>query len=390
MALEWIYHRQELAENLASDYADLGVDRLAMFANRQKGKTHFCTHDLIPAMREKGFFCVYVDFWSKKNDPELSLAEGVAQAYERLSLFQKPLKIDAFKLSTAKGGGLKAELGITMDAPQSSTQAADAAIAWVLRMADVKPVFIVLDEIQHLATDAAFESFTAKLRSFLINKAQLCKHPIKAMFIGSDQTRLAELFKSSRAPFYKATSVSDFEELGKHFTDHIVNCFEKAREPNCLDRSEAYRLFNDGGRLPGSFIGLLQKMASAKRYDLRQAAEDYGYFVDAQALYREQLAKLNEQDIAVLALLARGWQNLYTKQTLGIIGNLAGKGGAVTKSSVQSTLRKLGKRNLIITKGYGVWELEDSSMGDWIKENSREVSDYLTDRDLKNAEYGTL
>lgn len=31
--------------------------------------------------------------WSKKNDPELSLAEGVAQAYERLSLFQKPLKI---------------------------------------------------------------------------------------------------------------------------------------------------------------------------------------------------------------------------------------------------------------------------------------------------------
>lgn len=380
MSLKWNYHRRDLAEALANDYTVLGIDRLAMFANRQKGKTHFCTHDLIPAMSEKGLFCIYVDFWSKKNDPELSLAEGVAQAYERLSLFQKPLKIDAFRLSTPKGSGLRAELGITVDAPESSTQVADAAIAWTLRMADIKSVFIVLDEIQHLATDEAFEPFTAKLRSFLINKAQLCKHPIKAMFIGSDQARLADLFKSSRAPFYKATSVSDFEELGKPFTDFIVSCFEQAREPASLDRSEAYRLFNDGGRLPGSFVGLLQKMASAKRYDLRQAAEDYGYFIDAQALYREQLAKLNQQDIAMLALLSRGWQNLYAEQSLRIIGKLADKGKAITKSSAQSTLRKLSKRNLVITKGHGVWELADSSMRDWIRDNSHQVEVYLTDQ----------
>lgn len=382
MALQWIYHRKPLAESIASDYVDLDVGRIAMFASRQKGKTHFCMHDLMPAMRDKGFFCIYVDFWSNKKDPGLSLAEGVADAYERLSLFQKALKIDAFRLSTSKGSGLKAELGIAIDAPESSQEIADAAIAWVLRMANIKPVFIVLDEIQHLVTDEAFGPFTAKLRSFLINKAQLTKHPIKAMFIGSDQTRLAEFFKSSRAPFYKATSVTDFEELGKPFTDHIVTCFEKAREADTLDRSEAYRLFNDGGRLPGSFIGLLQKMASEKRYDLRQAAEDYGYFVDAESLYLEQLAKLNEQDLVLLALLASGWQNFYREQTLRIIGILSGKEEVVTKSSVQSTLRKLQKRSLIMTKGHGVWELTDSGLRDWIQKNSREVSEYLTEHNL--------
>ena len=64
MTLNWIYHRQKLAQALADDYTDLGIDRLAMFANRQKGKTHFCTHDLMPAMAKKGYFCIYVDFWS--------------------------------------------------------------------------------------------------------------------------------------------------------------------------------------------------------------------------------------------------------------------------------------------------------------------------------------
>lgn len=168
-------------------------------------------------------------------------------------------------------------------------------------------------------------------------------------------------------------------------TDFVVGCFEQAREPNSIDRSEAYRLFNDGGRLPGSFVGLLQKMASAKRYDLHKAAEDYDYFTDAQALYREQLTKLNEQDIALLALLARGRENLYTDQSLTIIGKLSNKGGAVSKSSAQSTLRKLNKRNLVITKGHGIWELADSRMRDGIKENSREVGRYLSEPHLSDT-----
>ncbi|GGY58862.1 hypothetical protein GCM10011297_34380 [Bacterioplanes sanyensis] len=374
MAINWQYQRSDEAQRMCSDYVDLGVERLAMFADRQKGKTHFCLHDLLPAMSKAGYFCVYVDFWTHKERPEQSFSEAVAVAYDQLPVLKRPLKMDGFKVSKAESGaGIKAELGLATDSPRQHS-GVDEAMAWLLRMASHKPLFIVLDEVQQLAMDAAYSDFVAKLRSFLINQSKRTPKPVKALFIGSDQTRLAELFADSRAPFYGATSVSDFPDLGRPFVEFVLGCFEQATGVGDIEVGEAYRVFHEGGRLPGAYIGLLQRMASTRRFDIAKAADDFDYFVDVEALLKNRLNKLNEQDIAVLALLAQGWQSLYSQQSLRMIGSLAGKARPPSRASVQATLKKLANQSLVHTQGRGQWKIADGRLNHWLQQNTQSLS----------------
>lgn len=376
MAINWYYPRTPLAVRLADDFTDLGKERIAMFANRQKGKTLFCLNDLMPVMKERSYFTIYVDFWSNKEDPVQAFATGVAESYDLLGILDKPLRLTSFKLNTPQELGIKGELGLGIDRPELSMEAADDAIAHLLKYAEFKPIFIVLDEVQHLATRKVFESFVAKLRSFLINKAARCKYPIKALFIGSDQARLADLFKSSKAPFYKATDVADFPDLGRGFTDFTVDHYESRMQGTRLDRDESYQLFCDGGKMPGSFSDLLKEMVSTDRDDLDEAATELGYFANAVENYKEHLRKLSTQDIAILVLLAREITNLYGPESLNMISILAAK-TEVTTSSAQGSIRKLENRGLIFTKGHGIWEIADSSMKIWIMENTRLIKELL-------------
>jgi hypothetical protein len=343
-----------------------------MFANRQKGKTHFCINDLIPEMQMRGYLPIYVDFWSNEEDPALAFANGVAESYDLLGIRDKPFTLKSFKLSTPKEFGIKAELGINTGRPDLTMSVADEAIAHLLKYAERKPVFIVLDEVQHLATSKAFKEFTSKLRSFLINKAQRSKYPIKALFMGSDQARLADLFKSTKAPFYKATDVADFPDLGRDFTNFTLDNYESRMSNTALDRDVSFQLFSDGGKMPGAFTGLLKEMVSTAREDLEDAAIEYGYFANAAETYREHLRKITSQDIAVLILLSKGIDNLYNSKSLQMIAGLASKTD-VTTSSAQGSIRKLTGRGLIITKGHGVWEIADSSMKSWLLENTPDV-----------------
>lgn len=372
MKLDWNFHRKTLAKQLADDYIDLGIDRVALFSQRQKGKTHFCTQDLIPEMQNRGYFCIYVDFWNKKDSPESSLAEATEQAYEDLNLLQRPFKIEGFRLTVSQGTGIKAQLGITPDSPMAAEQA-DRAIRWILKVASRQPVFMVLDEIQHLTTQSAFDPFVAKLRSLLVNQAPRCKKPIKALFIGSDQTKMAEMFKQTGAPFYRASNLSEFEDLGKDFTNHVVDCFEQAREPGKLDRSECFRLFNEGGRLPGAFISLLQKMASSKRYDLAESADEFDYFTDMEDIYRDQLSKLREQDILILSLLAKGWASLYSDEGIELINQLLPQDQTTSRSSIQGSIKKLRRYGLIASKERGSWFIQDPSLAHWIRQKAHQI-----------------
>lgn len=377
MSINWYFHRDALAKRLADGFSDLGKERIALFANRQKGKTLFSIKDLIPLMEKKGFFCIYVDFWSNKDDPALAFATGVAESFEQLTLLKKPLTIKAFKLTSISNSPIGAELGIEFEKPESySDNEADNAIQYLLKFAKHKPIFLVLDEIQHLATSKQFEIFTAKLRSFLINKAQRSQHPIKALFIGSDQARLSGLFKSSKAPFYRATDVEDFPELGKDFVNYTLGNYQTRMGNITLDKEEAYQLFVDGGKMPGAFTDLVRAMVAEGREDLLTASKDFDYFGNAEELYKQQLSKLNPQDIAVLALLANGYEKIFTEKNLSIIANIAGK-ESVSKSSAQGTIKKLSRRGVVITKGHGVWELADSAMSEWIKHNSTSIRQYL-------------
>ncbi|WP_370978593.1 hypothetical protein [Agaribacterium sp. ZY112] len=282
MAIDWNFHRGDLVKKMHDGYTALGSNHQTIFADRQKGKTHFATQDLIPVMQDEGYFCVYVDFWSKKESPGQAFTSGVIQSYNKTRLLKNALGFSELRFITPDAPPLNTSLGII----DNTVLTPNTAINWLLNVSDRQPIFIVLDEVQHLTTNREFDEFTASLRSFLVNQSLLRKHLIQTLFIGSDQVRLASLFENRKAPFYKASYISAFEGLDKEFSDFAVDCFEQSRDINTLDKTEAYKLFKDGGRLPGRFIDLLQKMASVKRYDLIKSAQEFKYFPDETITYR--------------------------------------------------------------------------------------------------------
>lgn len=375
MNINWYFQRQPLAKHLADSYTALGKERIAMFANRQKGKTQFCLQDLLPEMESRNYFGVYIDFWSDKSDPYKAFANGVANASLRLHTFKQPLKLSSFKVSTPTTLGIKAELGLSTQSPTAFISAADEAIQYLLTIANHRPVFMVLDEIQHLATQASFDEFVAKLRSFMVNQSKTCRYPIKAIFIGSDQARLADLFKSSKAPFYRATDVEDFPELDKNFTDFMLSNYQQI-SGNSLSSEQAFDLFKQNGRMPAAFTDLIKNMLSSGINNFEQALEGGKYFADAEAMYQQQLDKLNNQDVAIIVLLARGMNRPYSESFLRSAAILAEK-EEVSKSSAQGSIRKLSKKGLVITKGHGVWNISDSSMQDWLIKSTEKIKEKL-------------
>jgi len=377
MSIKWYFPRTTLAESLADGFTEIGRERVAMFANRQKGKTQFCLRDLMPVMKERGFLPVYIDFWSDKPDPAQAFAVGVVESYNQLPALERPHGLTDFKIKTPDLLGIGVTLGVAAQRPKLTLDAADEAIAHLLRYADHRPVFIVMDEIQHLATEPGFDPLLAKLRSFLVNRSVRCKHPIRTLFIGSDQARLADLFKSTSAPFYGATDVADFPDLGPSFTQFAAARFSDATQGLTLE-GDAMDLFTRGGLLPGAFIDLLRNMASARQTSMTDAADEYGYFAGAEQGYLEHLRKLNAQDISMLVILANGTLQPYTTKSLKMLSVLAnGSTADISNSSAQGTIRKLTRRSLVITKGHGQWALADSAMAAWIKASSQHIREIL-------------
>lgn len=89
-----------------------------------------------------------------------------------------------------------------------------------------KPVLLLLDEVQHLATSPDFYDFTAALRSFMTARSD---QKVKGIFSGSSQEGLAQLFKRTKAPFFNASSQLEFPELDENKNSVIQNAVNRLK-----------------------------------------------------------------------------------------------------------------------------------------------------------------
>jgi len=360
---DWHYPRAALADRIIRGFKENLSDRVTLFAPRKRGKTQFLHHDIISRANEAGIFVVYVDFWRPKEDPVLAFSRAVVTAYQKQAhWFTKLLDRGALKASL-KLLGDSITLGIEVKPSTLDPNLGEAAFN-ILESID-RPVLLLLDEVQQLATSPKFEGFTASLRSFMTARSD---HKVKGIFTGSSQEGLARLFKRSNAPFYNSSDGLTFASLNEDFVRHQLKVFKK-RTGVDLPLPEAIALFNVMSQGPEPFVALLKRMVVEGVMDLSVGTELYytATLAEETEAYFDKWEGCLSIDRALLVLISRGrtggfYSDSCKKDLSGLVRAFDEK-----NPTIQNALTRL-KEDILYSPSHGVWAYVDPAFQRFVRE----------------------
>ena len=83
--------------------------------------------------------------------------------------------------------------------------------------------------------------------------------------------------------------------------------------------------------------------------------------------FQKQWNALLPADMAVLSMIAYGKKDIYGKHALAKFSESLGIEGNVNKTTIQNSLRRLEKQNLITKIDYGTYQFEDEAFSEWVK-----------------------
>jgi hypothetical protein len=356
----WHYPRKDFASFILEGMKSNLLTRVTIFAPRKSGKTEFALQDVKPLAKEQGMLVIYVDFWKNKSDPEQVFIESVLEGV-------KESKAWTGKLKESLGVDIQVGLdGIKLGLGDKGKEIKQRTISQTFELLNsVKPdVLLLLDEVQHLATDKSFENFTAALRSFMVNRAD---NKIKGIFTGSSQEGLSRLFNETRAPFYDSSQVIPFKPLDEQFVVYQLGVFKKVTNGKTLDEKKSIKVFDSINRAPGRFVELLKQMALNTVYDIEHGCEIFApQIMDAELrAHHELAASLTGTDKAVLAMLIKtGGKGIYTDEFKSQLSEMLGK--RATKSTIQNAIQKLVELDVIFSLKRGTWTISDPSFAKYI------------------------
>ncbi|MAM88587.1 MAG: hypothetical protein CME36_14880 [unclassified Hahellaceae] len=365
MTIQWHYRRSELIDEFLGTFITASTNTLTLFAPRRMGKTEFILYDLIPVASDRGFVPVYVSFWEHRNDPVRCLQAGLAQAQKDLKWAQK---LRAFEFSPKSfqlaGEGVSASVELpgasALQRPDDNQLVALRSLFNQL-LATRKPILLCLDEIQHLATDTAFEPLVYFLRTIIDRH----REQLKVVYTGSSRDGLQRLFRRRKAPLFQSSSQVDLPELGASFVQHILAAFAEASGRQ-VPLSEALGAFRLVKKVPFEFRQIVDIMLRAGVTDIRQVTESYLVESIDTAGYQDAWAAMKPIDQAILMRLLMSGHGLYSDEARAAIADYLGLPlHQVTKHAVQNAVNRM--RGVYITRvEHGVWDFEDQQFRDWI------------------------
>ncbi|MFT6925466.1 MAG: hypothetical protein ACJAZP_001046 [Psychromonas sp.] len=229
------------------------------------------------------------------------------------------------------------------------------------------PILLLLDEVQHLATDNKFKPFTSALRGFMVNRSD---QKVKGIFTGSSQQGLTRLFNDTKAPFYNSSQTLTFKELGEDFVTFELNVFKK-RTGVELDFDKTKKLFDKQNKAPARLVELLAMMVLDSVHDIDEGARRFDDDIEkSQSKTNKDIVDgLNELDIVIFKLIAMGSGNgLYTPAGEAKIKALSSGKAATSKTSISNSINRLKDKGLIYSPKRGKWVLEDPSFRDFLLE----------------------
>lgn len=360
----WHYPRFQLASFILNGMNNGLLQRVSIFAPRKRGKTQFIQKDIIPMAHELGVFPIYIDFWMQKDHPEGIFIQSVIDACERNEGFLHKLgKTLSFKKLGISAAGGSVEIERSKDELNTDL----FAVFQRLNMLNM-PVLLLLDEVQHLATRKEFDTFTAALRSFLVNRGD---NNVKCIFTGSSREGLSRLFKDNKAPFYNSSQTQIFEDLDMDFVEFELSAFKKITGGVELDKHKALDILIKQNRAPARFIEMLKNMALNMVHDLDTAVIRFDVDrIESEGQFASTYDQLKPIEVAILKLVAANEaKGLYSKTGLEKVKAFTSDPQTdITKWSIKNAVSRLKSIELIYSPERGKLEIENHDFRDFILE----------------------
>lgn len=351
----WHFPRDQLAETYLQTLKT-GPQSLAIFAERRKGKTEFLTYDLTPVALKRGYRCAYINFWEDRPNPVTCVVNGIERSLRsELSGQLKGWK----KEVSLKLGILQTKL---IKEPELSPSSANAAFDCLMQPKGA--VLLMCDEVQHLATNPAFEDFTASLRTFIDSN----KTRIRVVFTGSSQNNLNRLFRNQRAAFYNSASITPFPDMGIDFVRFLSERFYFLTRRK-LDSGDIMPVFVQHHYSPAFIVELLQVMVRDGFYDMASGLEHYYSLNPPDEEHRMTWASLNALEKELVRFLTQNESApLYSEKTYQVMGEALGI--PIGQGAIQAALKRLRDKGILINVGRGLWEFENSGFKSYVSQIS--------------------
>lgn len=332
---------------------------------RRIGKTTFVRQDLVPALLDHGALVLYVDLWSDRSRPPMTLMqEAVRSAASEL---EQPASTLLQKLRRVKGlnfGAAGINLGIQLDGLGTPAGATLSDVFVEIVRKSEGDVVLVIDEVQQAmaSQDGQDMLFALKAARDRVNTATDLPGRLLIVGTGSHKSLVTDL-ATRRSQAFAGAHTASFEPLGKDYVEWFLNRVEAAglKVPSLR---AAFAGFRDMGSRP-------EELTKAVRQFQDEIAAGRGVdgdpvFATICATLATAAAELDIQSIedagelAILAfsrIAAGQTRGLYAADTLVSFSESLGR--EITANDITPAIDKLVAANLIVRRGHGNFDIAD-------------------------------
>ena len=357
----WHYGRAKLAAALGDRL--IAHERIAMFGPRQTGKTTLLRDEVIPYVESRGCLAVYIDCWMDMDDPLQGINYALQKALDGLSVKPRGLR-RAGSTPVRKVGVMGASLDLG-DPPRRQTPARpalalDSLLTQILDETK-QHVVLVFDEFQSIAAVKDGPQISASLRAAL---TQADKR-IGAIFSGSSDVQLLDMFSRTNTPLYGFARTEGYEPLGLDFIGFAAKKFREATRRD-LNQALAQDAFQELGTQPEPFLHAVSLAMANPKWSL---ADALGEMLSLQSpnKWSATWRGLTGLQQAALKLI---FDDKPPTSADSVAWAAARLGAKVQPSSISRALESLGAKGILERRidGRG-WVLIDPVQRAWLKRN---------------------
>lgn len=355
----WHYPRPELARKYLELMSPGPAEAITLFSQRRTGKTAFLANDIADAAQAIGRVPVFVDLWKGRLDPGPALAEQLRMA--ALTLEQPKGFLQRIGRTEVTSVGLAGQSLSFKDrpTPEAPTDPTLAISYWGERMARAtdKPIVLMIDEVQALATGKNAVDTASALRAFLQSPAAR-SGKVQPIFTGSSRDGIQRLVNDSKAAFYQYGAMPDFPSPDDGIARFMA---KRLRESAGVDVNETKLLaaFEELERKPGPLKSMVVAMATDRSADVDKYLHMQIGELRAAADVRVELARLRPIEKVIIQRIADA-KSLFSKEAQQDYMDRVGT--ALNNKSINDAVTKLRNANLVTKVGHGQYVIEDEEV----------------------------
>lgn len=173
------------ASALLDDLYVRGISRQTLYCDQPFATSDFLHHELLPAAGQRGISVVYCSFKSQPAKPQQVFLDALT-----LAMADAPIEIPPE----------------TSAALIDQLEISESFRLWLSQL-DKTPGLLIIEEIEYLASNTAFEGFLLQLRTLIDQSGS----SICTLFTSSSKSELNKLFEDSKGALYHFSLTRDFQ-----------------------------------------------------------------------------------------------------------------------------------------------------------------------------------